>query len=120
MQCGDLDGPHRCRTNPREHSGPPNHRDDHSVDDGTPSKNGAPPRSTASLSGGATSAISRSVDRHQVALNTQMTELHRRKAALGMERSTTIDYTKERARARAVVINHEGTPPPPFPGPART
>jgi hypothetical protein len=30
----------------------------------------------------------------QAALDTQMTELHRHKAALGMERAATIDYTK--------------------------
>jgi uncharacterized protein YecT (DUF1311 family) len=28
------------------------------------------------------------------ALDTQLTELHRRKATLGMERATTIDFTK--------------------------
>jgi hypothetical protein len=54
----------------------------------------------------------------QASLDAQMTELHRRKATLGMERAATIDYTKARARARAitVAINHEGTPHPTFPG----
>jgi hypothetical protein len=51
-----------------------------------------------------------------------MTELHRCKAALGIERATAINYTKARARARAatIAINHEGTPHPPFPWLART
>jgi hypothetical protein len=44
-----------------------------------------------------------------------MTKLHRCKAALGMERATTIDYTKARARARAVTIDHKGTPHLTFP-----
>jgi hypothetical protein len=57
----------------------------------------------------------------QAALDTKMTELHRCKAALGTELATTIDYTKARARARAiaVTINHEGTPHPTFPTPSQ-
>jgi hypothetical protein len=46
-----------------------------------------------------------------------MTELHQRKAALGTEWATAIDYSKSQARAIAITIaiNHEGTPPPTFP-----
>jgi hypothetical protein len=46
-----------------------------------------------------------------------MTKLHQCKAAVGTERAATIDYSKPRARARAVAvaINNEGTPPPTFP-----
>jgi hypothetical protein len=47
-----------------------------------------------------------------------MTELHRHKATLGMERAATINYTKARARSRAiaivVTINHDGMPHPTF------
>jgi hypothetical protein len=46
----------------------------------------------------------------------QLTGLHRRKAALGMEHTATINFTKAWARARAVTtaINHEGTLHPTF------
>jgi hypothetical protein len=46
-----------------------------------------------------------------------MTKLHRHKAALGTEHVAAIDYTKARARARAVAttINRKGTPHPTFP-----
>jgi hypothetical protein len=40
-----------------------------------------------------------------------MTELHQRKTVLGIERATTIDYTKAQGRARAIGINHKGTGP---------
>jgi hypothetical protein len=58
----------------------------------------------------------------QAAVDAEMTELHRCKPALGMERGTAIDYTKARSRARAitVAISPKGTPPPLFPGPTRT
>jgi hypothetical protein len=54
----------------------------------------------------------------QAALDAQMTELHRHKAALGTERATTINYTKvwARARALAAAINDEGTPHPTLAG----
>jgi hypothetical protein len=52
----------------------------------------------------------------QAVLNTQMTKLHRHKAALGMKWATAIDYTKAQdwVRVIALTINHEGTLAPPF------
>jgi uncharacterized protein YqfA (UPF0365 family) len=52
----------------------------------------------------------------QAALDAHLTELHRCKAALGMERAATIDFTKARALVRAIAtaINHECTPRPTF------
>jgi hypothetical protein len=52
----------------------------------------------------------------QATLDAQLTELHRRKAALWTERATTIDFTKARAQVRAIItaINHEGAPRPTF------
>jgi hypothetical protein len=46
----------------------------------------------------------------RVALDTQLTELHRLKATLEMEWATSIDFTKARAQARAVTtaVDHEG------------
>jgi hypothetical protein len=48
----------------------------------------------------------------QATHNAQLTELHRCKAALGMEQAATIDFTKAQARARAIAatINHETMP----------
>jgi hypothetical protein len=45
-----------------------------------------------------------------------MTELHQCKAALGTERAATINFTKARAQARAIIIaiNLKGTPHPTF------
>jgi hypothetical protein len=49
----------------------------------------------------------------QVALDAQLTKLHRCKVMMGTERAaTTIDFPKAQAQARgdAATINHEGTP----------
>jgi hypothetical protein len=52
----------------------------------------------------------------QVALDTQLTELHQHKAELRVERATTIDLTKPQAWARAVAttINRKAPPRPTF------
>jgi hypothetical protein len=52
----------------------------------------------------------------QLALNAQLTGLHRCNATMGIEQAATIDFVKARARARDVTtaINHEGTLRPTF------
>jgi hypothetical protein len=52
----------------------------------------------------------------RASLNTQLTELHHRKDALETEQAMTIDFTKARARARAIVIaiSREGALCPTF------
>jgi hypothetical protein len=54
----------------------------------------------------------------QVALDAEMTELHRCKAMLGIEWAVAIGYSKAWARASAVAVavNHEGMPHPTIPG----
>jgi hypothetical protein len=53
VQRGNLDCPHHHYTGTGEHPGTPDHPDGHGEDRSAPAKDGTPPRSTASLPGGA-------------------------------------------------------------------